>query len=168
MIFSFLSPKDLFLSTDNKVMSEPIQTLQSEQGACQDQFVNKRRHLRSTFTYPVEFKIFTQNPLSLKGVLRDISQGGSCLEFDDPYKRLIFQEALQSTLKLTLSISGFEKKFVLAKIQWIRNVEDTSMVKLGIEFKDVTMDQIELIDKLLGMRNKDHNMLWNLWEEYQN
>lgn len=148
-------------------MNEPIQTLQTEESACQEQFVNKRRHLRSTFTYPVEFKIFTQNPLALKGVLRDISRGGSCLEFDDPYRRVIFQEALQATLKLTLSVPGFEKKFVLAKIQWIRNVEESFMVKLGIEFKEVTMDQIELIEKLVGMRNKDHNMLWNLWEEYQ-
>jgi hypothetical protein len=149
-------------------MNETIQTTLPEEHACQDGFMNKRRHLRSTFTYPVEFKIFTQNAVALKGVLRDISLGGSCLEFDDPYRRVVLKQAVNASLKLSLAIPGFDQMFVLARIQWIKNIENTTMVKLGIEFTDVTMDQVDLIDKLVGMRNKDHNMLWNLWEEYQN
>jgi len=149
-------------------MNETLQTTLPEENACISSEMDKRLHLRSTFTYPVEFKIFTQSPVSLKGYLRDISLGGSCLEFDDPYRRVILKEALRATLKLSMSVPGFEKMFVLAKIQWITSVENTSMVKLGIEFKDVTMDQIDLINRLVGIRNKDHNMLWNLWEEYQN
>ncbi|MEW6188141.1 MAG: PilZ domain-containing protein [Thermodesulfobacteriota bacterium] len=130
-------------------------------------FSNRRRHLRSVFTYPVEFKIFTQNPIMLQGILRDISMGGSCLEFEDPFRRVIVKEPTETTVKLILSIPGAERIFVLAKIRWIQNIKDTSTVKIGIAFNDLPPDQAEAISNLINMKNKDHNMMWNLWEEYQ-
>ena len=132
-----------------------------------DPYANRRAHLRSAFTYPVEFKIFTQNPVVLKGILRDISLGGSCLEYEDPYRRIILDDAVNSSVKLTLNIPGYDKLFILAKIRWITNIENTSLVKLGIEFSDLAPDQLHIINELIGMKNKDHNMMWNLWEAYQ-
>lgn len=128
---------------------------------------DRRQHIRTDYTYPVEFKIFTQNPVSFKGYLRDISLGGSCLEFDDPYQRVKIKEAERATLKLTLAVPEIEKMSVLGEVRWIKNIENTSIVRLGIELKDVTLSQMDLISKLVGIRNKDHNLLWTLWEEYQ-
>jgi hypothetical protein len=160
--------KDFLLFTDNKLMTETIQTTPPEENANFQDLIDRRRHERSTFTYPVEFIIFTKNPVSLKGYLKDISLGGSCLEFDDPYKRIVLSEALNAKLKLILTVPGIDKMSVLANIQWIRNIQNTPTVKLGIELKDVTMYQIDLISKLVGLKNRDRNMLWNLWEEYHN
>ena len=132
-----------------------------------DPYANRRQHLRSVFTYPIEFKIFTDNPVVLKGILRDISLGGSCIEFEDPYKRIILDDAVNTSVKLTLSIPGHDKVFILAEIRWITNIENTSTVKLGIEFSDLNHEQARIIEELMGMKNKDHNMMWNLWEAYQ-
>jgi len=148
-------------------MNEMSQNKISEILDAVDPYANRREHLRSIFTYPVEFKVFTQNPVVLKGILRDISMGGSCLEFEDPYKRVILKDAANSSVKLTLSIPGSEKIFILAKIRWIRNVNNTSTVKIGISFNDLPAEQENAISQLIGMKNKDHNMMWNLWEEYQ-
>lgn len=93
--------------------------------------------------------------------------GGSCLEFEDPFRRVVLKEPTETTVKLTLSIPGAEKIFILAKIRWIQNIKDTSTVKIGIAFNDLPPDQAQAISSLINMKNKDHNMMWNLWEEYQ-
>lgn len=130
--------------------------------------VERRRHARSALTYPVECKLFLQTPLILKGFLRDISLSGSCLEFDDPFRRIIPEEALKAPLKLSLAVPGIDKMSVLGKVRWIKKLEDSTAVRMGIELTEVSMYQVDLISKLLGLRNRDHSMLWNLWEEYQN
>ena len=148
-------------------MKGTIEKTTPNASVCIDPADNRRRHLRTTFTVPLEFKIFTRNPVMLKGYLKDISLGGSCLEFDDPYKRIIVGEALHSTVRLSLGFPGSEKMVVLAKVQWISSLGNSTVIRLGIAFSDLTQEQLERIQMLIGMKNKDHNMLWNMWEEYQ-
>ena len=139
-----------------------------EDNTGKDDPMEKRGRTRFTFTYPVEFIILTRNPLTIKGNLKNISLSGLCLEFEDPYRRIILKEALNATLKLNLVVPGIDKMSVLSKIKWIKNIENTSLVKLGIELINVTMYQIDLINKLVGLRDRDRSMFWNLWEEYHN
>lgn len=130
--------------------------------------VNRRRHLRSTFTYPVEFELYSQKgeSTSFVGYLKDISVGGAGLQIEDPYGRFNVGKAEEGTVKLTLSIPRENKIYVWARIQWVKKIEGTSQVNMGISFKDLDYESMTVIEKLIGLKSKDHTMLWNLWEQY--
>ena len=166
--FCFILPKDFFLCSDIIVMeaSKTMANLEAPQEPNPVQ--DRRRQPRTVFTYPVESKLFLKTPLSLKGYLKDISLGGSCLEFDDPFRRILPEEVLHATIKITIEVPGIDKMAVLGKVRWIKPVEGSTTVRMGVELKEVSMYQIELISKLMGLRNRDHSMLWNLWETFQN
>jgi hypothetical protein len=127
----------------------------------------RRRHLRSTFTYPVEFKLFSQKAegMPFVGFLKDISLGGAGLEIEDQYGR--FDIAVKnSRVILTLSIPRENKTNIVAFVQWVKRKEGTHHIEMGISFKDLDYKDLIVIEKLVGLRGKDHNMMWNLWERY--
>jgi hypothetical protein len=37
---------------------------------------------------------------------------------------------------------------------------------MGIAFRDLDYESSLVIEKLIGLKSKDHNMMWNLWEQY--
>ena len=136
-------------------------------GAVQkEQLADKRRHPRAIFAYPVEFKVFCGNPVSFDGYLKDISRGGACLEFEDKYGRLNFDKLNDSQLRLLLSMPEGNNVIILAQIKWVRKVPGTVSCKIGIEFQYIESWQLDVIENLIGMKNKDHNMMWNLWKQY--
>lgn len=132
---------------------------------------DRRKHPRSEFTYPTEFKVFSQNleNMSFNGYLKDVSMSGACLEFDDKYGRLNLKNASDVKIKISFSVPNEDKVSILAIIRWITKEEArTFSVKMGIEFQEMDSWQSNIIEKLIGMKNKDHNMMWNLWEQYNN
>ncbi|MBI5097978.1 MAG: PilZ domain-containing protein [Nitrospirae bacterium] len=136
-----------------------------------EDFSDRRKYPRSEFTYPAEFKIFSQNPeyLSFKGYLKDISISGACLQFEDKYGRFNIKESKNVKIKISFSIPHEEKVTIFAQIRWIKKVDPkTFYISLGIEFKDLEGWHLDVIEKLISMKNKDHNMMWNLWEQYDN
>jgi hypothetical protein len=135
---------------------------------CEEGFINQRRQLCSVFKYPVEFKLLSQKPygVSFIGYLKDISLGGASLQIEDRYGRFNTNEAENGRLLLTLSIPHEDKTKVYAHIQWAKEEEGTSHINMGISFKDLDYEDLTVIEKLIGLKGKDHNMLWNLWEQY--
>lgn len=129
---------------------------------------NRRRHIRSTFAYPVKFKVFFKSPIVFEGHLKDISMGGACLRFQDKYGRFNRDEAICAKVKMLLSIPQVGKYYILANIKWAKKIRRTLLIEMGIEFSDMDNDHLDAIKILIGMKNKDHNMMWNLWEEYTN
>jgi hypothetical protein len=146
--------------------SKTAANIETPQGSSPVQ--ERRRQPRTVFTYPVEGKLFLKTPLSLKGYLKDISLGGSCLEFDDPFRRILPEEAIHATIKITIEVPGIDKMSVLGKVRWLKSVAGATTIRMGVELKEVSLYQIDLISKLMGLRNRDHSMLWNLWEAFQN
>jgi hypothetical protein len=134
----------------------------------QEDPINRRRHLRSVFTYPVEFELFSQNGENTFyfGYLKDISLAGAGLQIEDPYGRFTVGKAENGTLRLTLSIPRENKVQIFAHIQWVKKIEASSHVNMGIAFKDLGYDSSIVIEKLIGLKSKDHNMMWNLWEQH--
>jgi hypothetical protein len=130
--------------------------------------INRRRHPRSVFTYPVEFELFSQNgeKALFVGYLKDISLGGAGLQIDDPYGRFNVRKAENGTLRLALSIPREKKIYVFTNVQWVKRTESNSQVNMGISFKDLDYESSIAIEKLIGLKGKDHNMMWNLWEQY--
>ena len=130
--------------------------------------LNRRRHPRSVFTYPVEFELFLQKGESASyiGYLRDISLGGAGLQINDPYGRFSIEKAENGTLRLAISIPREKKIHIFARVQWAKKTESTSQVNMGIAFRDLDYESSLVIEKLIGLKSKDHNMMWNLWEQY--
>ncbi|MFO8240266.1 MAG: PilZ domain-containing protein [Dissulfuribacterales bacterium] len=126
----------------------------------------RRQHPRAIFAYPVEFKIFCGNPVTFDGFLEDISRSGACLTFKDKYGRLNFDKVGNSQLRLSLSMPEGNNVIILAQIKWFKKIPKTVSYKIGIEFQYVENWQLEVIENLIGMKNKDHNMMWNLWKQY--
>ena len=136
-----------------------------------DDFTDRRKYPRSEFTYPVEFKMFSQNPehSSFKGCLQDISISGACLQFEDKYGRFNIRDSNNVKIKISFSMPNEEKATIFAQIRWIKKVDPkTFYISMGIEFQDLEGWQLDVIEKLINMKNKDHNMMWNLWEQYDN
>jgi hypothetical protein len=136
--------------------------------SCEESFLNRRRHLRSVFTYPVEIKFISRKleSVSFVGYLKDISLGGAGLEIEDPYGRLNINEAKSGRVILTLNIPRENKTHVLAHIRWIEKKGGTGRVEMGIAFKHLDYGDVTAIERLIGLKGKDHNMMWNLWEQY--
>ena len=132
-------------------------------------FINKRKHLRSTFTYPVELKLFSQKAdgIFFSGYLDNISQGGAGFNIDDKYGRIDINGIKNAKIKLTLNIPRENRINIFAYIQWAKKIKGTSEIKMGIAFKDMSYNELTIIEKLIGLKSKDHNMLWNLWEQYE-
>lgn len=147
---------------------EPIA---SEADDIEDDVRDRRKYPRSEFTYPAEFKVFYQNleHISFNGYLKDVSISGACLQLDDKYGRFNVKDTTNVKIKISFSIPNEDKVSIFAIIRWITKIDPrTFSVKIGIEFKDLEGWQLDIIEKLIGMKNKDHNMMWNLWEQYSN
>jgi hypothetical protein len=132
---------------------------------------DRRKYPRSEFTYPAEFKVFSQNleNISFNGYLKDISISGACLQFDDKYGRLNLKDTSNVKIKISFSVPNEDKVSILAILRWVTKMDlKTFSVKIGIEFTELNGWQSDIIEKLIGLKNKDHNMMWNLWEQYNN
>jgi hypothetical protein len=149
----------------NKDMEEDNQTHAENR---EEGLTDQRRHLRTVFTYPVEFRLVSPKAESLTftGNLKDISLGGAALEVEDRYGRFNMSEAENGRGVLSLSIPRENKMRVSARVEWVKKEEGTTHIKLGISFKDLDYNDLTVIEKLIGLKGKDHNMLWNLWEQY--
>lgn len=123
---------------------------------------NRRRHPRSSFTYPVEFNLFSQKAEGLSfdgmnlykghsgiGYLKDISLEGAGLQIEDEYGRFSVNEMERSRVKLTISIPRENKINIFAHIKWVTKIKGTSHIKLGISFKDLDYRDLTAIEKLI-------------------
>lgn len=150
---------------DNCPISEGI-VIEEESSDFDEALLDHRKHPRSTFTYPVECNILIKdsNLSKFSGYIRDISMGGACIECEDKYGRYDINEIKNAKIKISFSMLEGEKVNIFAQIKWIKKIAPTVMyLKMGIEFR--YMESWDAIGKLIGMKNKDRNMMWNLWEQ---
>jgi len=134
-----------------------------EEEPCPD---NDGRPLRSIFAYPVELTVFTSKSanISFRGCLRDISANGACVEFEDRHGRCNLNEMQDAKIKISFSILEGERVDAFARVQWVKKAAGgTGAMKMGIEFR--YLESWDAIDHLIGMKNKDRSMMWNLWEQ---
>jgi hypothetical protein len=152
---------------------------------------NKRSQTRSIFICPVVFELFSirKEPSFYNGFgyLRDIALSGAGLQFEDKYGRFIideredgeilykdkygrfeFSEEEKVNINLSLNFSQGEKAALFANVCWIKKLENSFQVRMGVEFVDLEPGQSATLKKLVGYKNKDLYTLWTLWEQYQN
>ena len=129
-----------------------------------------RRHDRYDFSYPLAFKLFSQDfgDLWIEGNLKDISMGGACIRIEDPYGRLSSKQIRDLRMKLKLSEPSGEKLLLLAVVRWCRSgkTEKGMVTLLGVEFDGLLEWQEERLQHLIKLKGKDHKMLWSLWDNF--
>jgi hypothetical protein len=129
-----------------------------------------RKHERSEFAYPIEFKILSRENehRTINGYIENVSESGSGILFEDKYGRTRLEGLQASRIKLIVVMPNGEKVVFNSRICWVRkDSPQPFFVQLGIEFEDIRDWQLEAIQKLVRVKNKDRNMMWNLWEQYE-
>jgi hypothetical protein len=131
---------------------------------------DRRKYPRSVFTYPVELKIFSQRNgySSFSGYLDNISISGACIKIEDRYGRINLKELLDSRAKVAIYMPQGEKVMFFSSVRWVKK-DNTQrfIIKIGIEFENIENWQLEAIEKLITLKNKDKGMMWTLWEHYE-
>ncbi|MBC8414059.1 MAG: PilZ domain-containing protein [Nitrospira sp.] len=131
--------------------------------------INQRNSEREEFTYPVEFKMFSSNVSSLKyvGNVKSISPEGSRIEFEDRYGRMEHESIKDSKMKMSIGMPDGDKISLLAHICWVKKVPGQPFfVNMGVKFEKTEQWQVDAIAELMRLKNKDYNMMWSLWEQY--
>jgi hypothetical protein len=134
-------------------------------------FFDQRRHERSSFAYPVEIKILHQGDemVTFSGYMENISVSGAGIYFEDRYGRVNIRELHESKVKISITMPNGEKIVLISNPRWIRkDVPQRLYIQAGLEFEHVEPWQLDAIKNLIRLKNKDHNMMWNLWESYEN
>lgn len=132
--------------------------------------IDKRRHERSEFAYVIEFKILSNHNehYSFRGYIENVSESGAGIVFEDRYGRANVDDIKGSKMKLSIVMPSGEKVTLISIARWVRkDVPQPFFIQVGIQFENIEEWQMDAIKKLVRVKNKDHNMMWNLWEQYE-
>ncbi len=130
----------------------------------------KRRHRRVKFVYPVEFKILSPGfeKKNFRGLFSTISMGGAGFYFKDKYGLIDLTIIEESRIKLEINVLQEEQIILIARVRSVEKIDSKQdfSVLIGVEFEDLFDWQLEKLEKIISLRNKDRKMMWNLWEHY--
>lgn len=132
--------------------------------------IDKRRHERSELAYVIELKILSQqnDQYSFRGYIENVSESGAGIVFEDRYGRANFGGIKGSKIKLSIVMPNGETVTLISIARWVRKDSPQSFfIQVGIEFENIEEWQLDAIKNLVLVKNKDHNMMWNLWEQYE-
>jgi len=132
--------------------------------------IDNRRHERSEFAYVIECKILSHHNerYSFRGYIENVSDSGAGIVFEDRYGRANMDDIKGSKIKLSIVMPGGEKVTLISKARWVRkDVPQPFFIQVGIEFENIEKWQMDAVKNLVLVKNKDHNMMWNLWEQYE-
>ncbi len=156
--------------TDNNSMGDYIGEERREKPRDGEFDIERREHKRAEFAYPAVIKVFTDRSesIDIKAYLDNISMGGACIQFEDRYGRVKADELHKGKVKITITMPDGEKITFLSSVKRVQeNVPRKFFIELGVGFDNVEDWQIDAIKTLVTMKNKDHNMMWSLWENFE-
>lgn len=132
--------------------------------------LDQRRHERSSFAYPVDFKILSHQMESVyyNGYIENVSVSGAGILFEDKYGKVNLNELKNSKVKMSIIMPDGEKVALISGVRWIsKDPAQKFIIRIGLQFENVEDWQLVAVKKLIRLKNKDHNMMWNLWENYE-
>lgn len=132
---------------------------------------DRRRHERSDFSFPVELKLFARSSDfgTFSGFIQNMSISGACIQFEDKYGRIDIGSLKGSNIKVTVIMPEGENISFPCCIRWaVKDSTKIFAVNIGVEFTHVTDLHMTAIKDLINRKNKDRNMMWTLWEQYNN
>ncbi len=138
-----------------------------------DDLSDRRKFDRSEFAYPVEIKILSGTKDNMEntvfnGYIENISLGGACVYFEDRYGRVGPVELSDIKMKLIIHMPEGEKMAVVSSAKRIkRNSPEQFFIEIGIEYENLEDWQEKAFTKLMTSKNKDQNMMWTLWKQFE-
>jgi len=131
---------------------------------------DQRRHERIRFAYPVEIKILSPHieQAIYEGYFDDVSIKGACLQFEDKFGRVMVGELTESKMRVSIKMPDGEKIIIISKVRWVKkDIPQKLHFTIGVEFENIEDWQLAAVKKLVSIKDKDHNMMWSLWDNYQ-
>ena len=136
----------------------------------QENIEKKIVYKRCNFTFPVEIKLLIPDidRASFTGFIKNMSKSGACIQFEDRYGRLDPVDLVGANMRMGFNVPK-GKIVITSRIMWSRKETKKKFhITIGIEFENLEDWQSESIENLISYKKKDHNMMWNLLEQYEN
>jgi CRP-like cAMP-binding protein len=129
-----------------------------------------RRTTRHQLPMQVNLKIFQseagKNPLNLSGFTDDISLGGSCVVLGASYQTGHLDNLTGKNVKMQMSLPIESIKLnILGNIVWSKeiSVEEKKTAIIGIQFKEMSDVDRELLKGYCCGSEAEQNLIWSLW-----
>jgi c-di-GMP-binding flagellar brake protein YcgR len=128
----------------------------------------KRRYRRVKFVYPVEFKILSPGfeSRSFRGLFSVIAMGGAGFHFKDKYGLIDPEMTIGARIKLDIDVLQEDRIFFFARVRSVirDDSKDNLTILIGVEFEELLDWQLEKLERIISLRDKDRKMMWKLWE----
>ncbi|KPK29918.1 MAG: hypothetical protein AMK70_15005 [Nitrospira bacterium SG8_35_1] len=103
-----------------------------------------------------------------EGYFDDVSIKGACLQFEDKFGRVMVGELTESKMRVSIKMPDGEKIIIISKVRWVKkDIPQKLHFTIGVEFENIEDWQLAAVKKLVSIKDKDHNMMWSLWDNYQ-
>ncbi|MEN8262311.1 MAG: PilZ domain-containing protein [Nitrospirota bacterium] len=130
----------------------------------------KRKHRRVKFVYPVEFKVLSPGfeSRSFVGLFSTISMAGGGFHCEEKYGLIDPEKTIGAKIKPDINVLQEDQIFLFARVRSVKRDDSKQdlTILIGVEFEELLDWQIEKLEKIISLRDKDRKMMWNLWEHY--
>jgi len=116
--------------------------------------------------YPGRLTIFrTGNKLELPAIIRELSTSGAAVELDLGYLRHLPDQMAENRVRIECQSPGGESLLLVGQVKHLQRRGMDNCVLAEVAFDDVSLPQKSEIQALINAPNKDHRLLWGLWED---
>jgi hypothetical protein len=132
----------------------------------------RRREKRHEIYHPIRIFIVDPEwvqyglPARYDGFVSNLSREGMCIYLQEGHNPLDIDDLLGRRIKIEINIPFVSQRFfLLGEVRWgTRAGQARHVVLLGMRFVEMTRFHLQNIEKFLAVDDKDHNMLWDLWD----
>ena len=132
-----------------------------------------RRSERHEIPIKINMKILrteeNKPPLILEGFTKDISLGGACIDLGAKYWAVPPSELEDRQVELEINLPNADTTLTLnGEVAWTREIPQAgkSILELGIEFIDLTQENLGLLNQFCIGADGEQNLMWSLWESF--
>ncbi|MEA1935385.1 MAG: PilZ domain-containing protein [Thermodesulfobacteriota bacterium] len=153
-----------------ELLLKELYKARSESGKISSQAI--RKTVRYEVPTRVKMKSFqdkadSKGPLVFEGLTQDISLGGTCITLGTKYQIGPSADMIGKNVNIHISVPRTDKSInILGTIAWSKEVSDEgkTTVIVGVEFKDMTITDRELLKKYFHGSDGADNLICSLWE----
>lgn len=112
-------------------------------------------------------KADSKGPLVFEGLTQDISLGGACITLGAKYQIGPSADMIGRNVNMHINVPRTDKGInILGTIAWSKEISDEgkTTVIVGVEFKDMTITDRELLKKYFYGSHGAENLICSLWE----
>ena len=153
-----------------ELLLKELYKARSESGKISSQAI--RKTVRYEVPTRVKMKSFqdkadSKGPLVFEGLTQDISMGGACITLGAKYQIGPSADMIGKNVNIHIRVPRTDKGInILGMIAWSKEVSDEGKITVivGIEFKDMTITDRELLKKYFHGSDGADNLICSLWE----